>query len=133
VPVFSSLTLAVKEALRTFEGDVLPASHTFGPQLGMPGDFERAIHAGEDFEDDMSLELWDEISSATLGHRSALPESEYRLRYWSNPKGAPNGLVSQVRSAGFTIVEQCTLRDGPGQLPADMLDLYPEDNLQHIM
>jgi ubiquinone/menaquinone biosynthesis C-methylase UbiE len=38
-------------------------------------------------------------------------------------------LVSEVRAAGFTIVEQLTMRDGPKDVPTDLLELYPEEDL----
>jgi SAM-dependent methyltransferase len=38
-------------------------------------------------------------------------------------------LVNHVRNAGFTIVEQLTMRDGPKDVPADLLSLYPEEDL----
>lgn len=39
-------------------------------------------------------------------------------------------LVSHVQAAGFTIVEQRTMRDGPKDVPAVLLELYPEDDLR---
>jgi SAM-dependent methyltransferase len=39
-------------------------------------------------------------------------------------------LVGHVREAGFTIVEQLTMRDSPKDVPADLLELYPEEDLR---
>jgi ubiquinone/menaquinone biosynthesis C-methylase UbiE len=39
-------------------------------------------------------------------------------------------LVSHVHSAGFAIVEQLTMRDGPKNVPADLLERYPEEDLR---
>jgi SAM-dependent methyltransferase len=39
-------------------------------------------------------------------------------------------LVSHVQAAGFTIAEQLTMRDGPKDVPADLLKLYPEEDMR---
>jgi SAM-dependent methyltransferase len=39
-------------------------------------------------------------------------------------------LVEHVQAAGFTIVEQLAMRNGPEQVPADLLELYPEEDLR---
>lgn len=38
-------------------------------------------------------------------------------------------LVQHARAAGFTIVEQLTMQDGPHEVPADLLELHPRENL----
>ncbi len=38
-------------------------------------------------------------------------------------------LVEHVQADGFKIVEQLTMRDGPKDVPADLLELYPEEDL----
>jgi hypothetical protein len=68
VLVLSPLTLALEEALHIFEGDVLRAGDESGLQLVLPGDFGRALQAGEDFDDDLGLDLEREGPSATIGH-----------------------------------------------------------------
>jgi len=38
-------------------------------------------------------------------------------------------LTEYVRAAGFTIFEQLTMQDGPPEVPADLLEMYPRDDL----
>src|SRR4051794_907408 len=62
----------MEEPFQTFQGDVLPAGHEFGLQLVLAGDLGLAPQAGEDFEDDLGLELRRERSASALGHRRRL-------------------------------------------------------------
>jgi SAM-dependent methyltransferase len=38
-------------------------------------------------------------------------------------------LTDHVRAAGFTIIDQLTMQDCPHEVPADLLELYPRDDL----
>jgi hypothetical protein len=58
----------LEEALRAFEGDVLPAGDAFGFQLLMPGGLSRAPLAREDFKDDLGLELRSERPASAFRH-----------------------------------------------------------------
>jgi hypothetical protein len=77
VLVLTPLTLALEEALQTFEGDVLSAGDEFGLQLVLPGDFGRALQAGEDFEDDLGLELGREGPTSAFRHGRTLLGGQY--------------------------------------------------------
>jgi hypothetical protein len=61
-----------KSRVCDIEGDVLPAGDEFGLQLVLPGDLGLAPQAGENFEDDLGLELRREGSASALGHRGTV-------------------------------------------------------------
>jgi hypothetical protein len=77
VLILAPLTLALEEAFQTFKGDVLPSGDDLGLQLVLPGDLGRTLRAGEDFEDDLGLELRREGPTAALGNRRTLLDGQY--------------------------------------------------------
>ena len=71
------LIVALEQALQAFEGDVLPAGDELGFQLVLPGDFGLAPQAGEDFEDDLGLELRGERPASAFRHGRTLLGGQY--------------------------------------------------------
>ena len=71
------LIVALEEVLQPFQGDVLPAGDELGLQLVLAGDLGLALQAGEDFEDDLGLELRREGPASALRHRMMLLGGQY--------------------------------------------------------
>jgi hypothetical protein len=59
----------------------------------LPGDLGLALQAGEDFEDDLGLELRREGPASAFENERKLLGGQYRLSYWSSPRGALQVLV----------------------------------------
>jgi hypothetical protein len=75
--VLALLVLALEEGLQAFEGDVLPAGDEFGLQLVLSGDLGLALQSGEDFEDDLGLELRREGPASAFRHGRTLLGGQY--------------------------------------------------------
>jgi hypothetical protein len=72
-----ALYLAPEEGIQALEGSLFPASDEFGLPLVLPGDLGLALQAGEDFEDDLVLELRRERPPSAFRHGRRLVGGQY--------------------------------------------------------